>query len=31
MIEICKCIYCGQKFIAEETLKDHMVKFGNHI
>jgi len=30
MIKICSCIYCGRKFITEESLKDHMIKFGTH-
>ena len=31
MAEICRCIYCGQKFRTEEPLKDHMIKFGTHV
>jgi len=31
MEKICRCIYCGRKFISEELLKDHMIKFGTHV
>jgi NAD-dependent SIR2 family protein deacetylase len=31
MEKICRCIYCGQKFISEELLKDHMIIFGTHV
>jgi len=31
MEKISKCIYCGRKFISEEILKDHMIKFGTHV
>jgi len=31
MIKICRCIYCGQKFETEESIKDHMIKFGAHV
>ena len=31
MEKICRCIYCGRKFICEEILKDHMIKFGTHV
>ena len=27
----CSCIYCGRKFITEESLKYHMIKFGTHV
>jgi hypothetical protein len=30
MERIQRCIYCGQNFITEELLKDHMIKFGSH-
>jgi hypothetical protein len=30
MVKIFRCIYCGQNFITEEALKDHMIKFGTH-
>ena len=31
MTKICRCIYCGRKFRTEESLKDHMIKFGTHV
>ena len=31
MVKICRCIYCGRKFITEESLKYHMIKFGTHV
>jgi len=31
MVKIFRCIYCGRKFITEEILKDHMIKFGTHV
>jgi len=31
MAKICRCIYCERKFISEEILKDHMIKFGTHV
>ena len=31
MIKICRCIYCGREFLTEESLKDHMIKFGTHV
>jgi hypothetical protein len=31
MTKNCRCIYCGKKFRSEETLKNHMTKFGTHI
>jgi hypothetical protein len=31
MARITKCIYCGRKFRTEESLKDHMIKFGTHV
>jgi len=31
MAKIYRCIYCGRKFITEESIKDHMVKFGTHV
>jgi hypothetical protein len=30
MERIRRCIYCGKNFITEESLKDHMIKFGSH-
>jgi len=30
MEKILRCIYCGQKFLTEEELKYHMIKFGPH-
>jgi DNA-directed RNA polymerase subunit RPC12/RpoP len=31
MIKSYRCIYCGRKFISEELLKDHIIKFGTHV
>jgi len=31
MTKILRCIYCGQKFRTEESLKDHMIRFGTHV
>ena len=31
MAKICRCIYCGRKFRTEESLKDHMIKYGTHV
>jgi hypothetical protein len=31
MEKISRCIYCGQNFLTEESLKFHMIKFGAHV
>jgi hypothetical protein len=31
MTRITRCVYCGQKFRTEESLKEHMIKFGTHV
>jgi rubredoxin len=31
MVKIYRCIYCRWEFIAEESLNDHMKKFGTHV